>query len=439
MRRLCFLVAILIVFPICIANSAERDFTGPLTLDQCVKIALEQSPSIKTSDLDLMSSKLSVKDARAKYLPSIDASAQYQFSDKIDVGFDEDNYDAQISASYQIWDHFRRKTSLNQAKVSEKATLIEYDRIKQGLIYDITDAYYNLLQAEKLINVDEKLLEISKRNVEKAKAFLEKGKTTPADVASAKVQQSNDELSLISAQNNLKLAQARLVNIMGLDKNTIIKIVDDPDYQLYIDSTLVKREISLEDSIAKAIQNRPEINSLKARLEISELSLKQTKIERFPVLTADYNYNIIFGSSIPGKDGSSIDNSWNAVARLSFPIFDGGVSKRKQQNAEINVEQAKENINSREQSIALEVQQEYFSFERAMKSLDIAREQVENATLSLNVTQGRYEQGMTIFLDVLSAQAQYAQSLTNQVRAFYDYKIADKSLQKAIGDLKIVE
>jgi outer membrane protein len=266
---------------------------------------------------------------------------------------------------------------------------------------------------------------------------LEKGQATPADVASAKVQQASDELTLINSQNDLKLSQARLSTLMGLDKGKPVKVQDDPDYKNYMESSLIKHEISLEDSITKAIQNRPELNSLRSRLTSSEWSLKQTKLDRWPVLSADYNYNFLFGGGTP-KD-SNIDNSWNAVARFTFPIFDGGVSKRRQQNAGINVQQTKESIKSREQSIVLEVQQEYFNFERATKSLDIAKDQVENATLSLDVTQGRYDQGMTIFLDVLSAQARYAQSITNQVRAFYDYKIAEKSLQKVAGDLKAGE
>ncbi|HGJ67632.1 TPA: TolC family protein [bacterium] len=439
MWKVSFSIVMLIVLALCSANSEEVDFTQPLTLGQCIGIAIERSPNMKTANLDLISSGLSVKDAKAKYYPSINANAQYQFSNRVDFGFNEDNYDAQISASYQIWDHGKRKTSLNQAKASAKATQTEYDRTIQSLIFDVTNAYYNFLQSEKIIAVDEKLLEISKRNVEKAEEFLKNGKTTPADVASAKVQQSNDELALINAQNNQKLAQARLVNLMGLDKSISIKIQDDPDYELYLQSNLVKKEFSLDDSIIKAIQNRPELNSLRARLNIAELSLRQAQLDRFPVLTAEYNYNLLFGTGMPNRDEPIVDNSWNASARLSFPIFDGGISKRRQQNAEISVEQSKENIRSREQAIALEVQQEFFSFERTVKSLDIAKEQVDNATLSLDVTQGRYDQGMTIFLDVLSAQARYAQALINQVNAFYNYKIAEKSLKKVIGDLGIEE
>ncbi len=419
------------------AISEDTNISAPLTLEQCIKIAIKQSPSIRSAELDLKTSNFNVKDARASFFPDINVNGQYQFSDRTDIGLEKSNYNAQISAGIRIWDHGRRRTSLNQAKANERSTLSDYNRTQQDLIFNVTDAYYNLLQSEKLIDVYEKLLEISKSNVEKTRLFLEKGSATPADLASARVQQASDELSLINAQNDLKLAQARLANIMGLNKDTLIRIQDDPDYEVYMRSSLIKREFSLEDSISKAIQNRPELISLRSRLDSLEWSLRQAKLDRFPVLSADYNYNLVFGGGTPPN--RNFDNNWSAVARLTFPIFDGGVSKRKQQRAEINIEQIKESIKEREQSIALEVQQQYFNFERAMKSLDIAKSQVENATLSLNVTQGRYEQGMTIFIDVLSAQARYAQAVTNQVKAFYNYKIAEKSLQKAIGDLRVNE
>lgn len=97
----------------------------------------------------------------------------------------------------------------------------------------------------------------------------------------------------------------------------------------------------------------------------------------------------------------------------------------------------KEDMNERERAIMLEVQQAYLSLERAGKSLDIAEKQVNDATLSLSATQKRYELGMVILLEVLSAQALYAQVLTNQVKAFYDYKIAEKALLKAMGALQV--
>jgi len=418
-------------------DSLSVDISEPLTLNQCIKIALGRSSSIRMADMDLKVAKLDVADARANYLPEVTATGQYRFSDLLDFGWERQNYDARINASYNIWDHGRREAELAQAKANERGVQSDHNRTKQSLIFSITEAYYNLLEAEKLIDVNEKLLEISKGNVDKVTAFEEAGRSVPADVAAARVQQANDELALINAQNNLELARARLASLMGLDPVTLVEIQDDPDYMVYIDTALIDSEVSQEDSVAKAIQNRPELERLKARLSSLVWSLKLARLNRWPVITAEYNFNVLLDDYLRDRDVFKRYRNWSAVARISFPIFDAGVSKRREQSAVIAVKRMVEDAMERERSIALEVQQAYLNLERARKSLDIAREQVIDATESLNVTQGRYEQDMVIFLEILSAQAGYAQALINQIKAFYDYRIAGKALQKAMGILQV--
>lgn len=413
------------------------DINNPLSLTQCIKIALQQSASIMIADLDLRTAKLNLDDARSNYLPTVNISGLYRFSDKIDFGWEQWNYDAQVTASYTIWDHGRRQARLAQAKASEKSVKTDYERTRQNLIYNITQAYYNLLQAEKLIDVQEKLLEISKGNVDRVKAFEELGRAVPADVAAAKVQQGNEELALINALNNLDLARSRLASIMGLDPATNIILEEDPDYKIYTEAVLPTSEASLEDSVVKAIENRPELKRLKYSMDSLRWSLLLTRMDRWPVLSADFNYNIAMDDYLRDRDNFDKYRSWSVVARISFPIFDDGISMRREKSAEIGIEQLKEDITNRERSIMLEIQQAYLNLERTRKSLEIAKERVKNATESLNATQSRYEQNMVIFLEVLSAQTRYAEALINQVRAFYDYQMAVKALDRAMGILGV--
>ncbi len=408
-----------------------------LTLDQCIEIALQRSPSVRMAALDLKTAALGVKDAWVNYLPEIDASGLYRFSDVIDWGWERQNYNAQISASYTIWDHGRREGGMAQAKANERAVQSDQDRTKQTLIFNITQAYYELLETEKLIGVNEKLLDISSGNVEKVTAFQEAGRAIPADVATARVQQASDELALINAQNNFELAQASLASLMGLDPGTPLDIQDDPDYERYTERALLISEVSLADSIAGAVQKRPELARFRARLTSLEWSLRLARLDRWPVLTADYDFNVFLDDYLRDRDNFKKYRNWSVAARISFPIFDAGMSERRELKAEIAVEQMKEDISERKRTITLEVQQAYLSLNRARKSLDIAREQVVNATESLNATQARYERDMVIFLEVLSAQAQYAQALINQVKAFHDFKMAKKALQKAVGTLQV--
>lgn len=409
------------------------DTSEPLTLNQCIRIALEQSSSIRIASFNLESAKLDVDDARSEYLPEVDISGQYRFSDIIDFGWERQNYDAQIDAGYTIWDHGRREAGLAQAKANLTGVQSDYSRTEQNLIFNITATYYDLLEAEKLIDVNERLLEISKGNVEKAMNFLRAERGIPADVAEARVEQANDELALINAQNNLELARAELASRMGLDPRTPIEVVDIWE----IPALPVSDEASMKDSMDKAVQHRPELSRLRASATSLEWSLRLAVLDRWPVISAEYDYNVLLDDYLRDRENFKRHSNWSAIVRFSFPIFDGGASRRREQNAEISVSRIEEDIDEREREVMLEVKRAYLDLERAGKSLEVARKQVKDATESLNIILGRHEQGMIIFLEVLDSQARYAQALTNEIRAFYDYRIAEKSLLRAMGVLKL--
>ncbi|MGQ9608769.1 MAG: TolC family protein [bacterium] len=413
------------------------DLSQPLTLQQCIQIAVEKSPTMRSARLDLVQQNMNLEDAQSEYLPQIDISGGYSFSDRIDFGWEKENYDASLDASYTIWDHGRRKSALAQAKARMEAEYSRYTRTTQSLIFDVIQAYYDLLEAEKIIIVDEQLVEQSKQNVEKVKAFLEAGTVVEADVATARVQLANNELTLINDMNNLEIARANLAIILGFEPGTKISVVEDLDYDGYIKTGIIEtEEISIEDIKAKALALRPEIKEAKANRDVLELAAKLAKLERWPQINAEGRYNLRLDDYLRERDALKNYKSWDVSARIFFPLFDGGRSARTVKKAEISLQKSDESMFELEQSISLEVRQAYFNFERTKKSLDIASAQVEDARMSLEIIQGRYDLGMVILLELLDAQTQYARARINQVKAFYNYKVARKSLEKAMGALK---
>ena len=102
----------------------------------------------------------------------------------------------------------------------------------------------------------------------------------------------------------------------------------------------------------------------------------------------------------------------------------------------MQLEQSRENVSDLERSVALAVRQAYLNLERSEKAVDISKQQVTNARKSLDVIQGRFDVKKAILLELLDAQTSYAQALTNEVNAFYDYKISQIRLQDAMGVLQ---
>ena len=415
-------------------NQPPVDLSQPLTLQECVQVARENATDMRNARINLAIQDLRVKNARARYFPEIFLSGRYGFSDAIDFGFEQENYDLGLSGRYTLWDNGQREASFSQAKESRKATESRNLLIQQNLVFQVTQSYYNVLQAQELINVNEEVLARSRENTERVRAFLEVGSAIEADVATAQVREATDALALLNVQNNLVLELAGLPRIMGLDPGTVISLAQDTTYQLYVQKGEIEVfPLSIEEVIQLALENRPEVPEIQARIKQLEWDLTLAKLDRLPRLDAQYDYNVNLDDYLRERENFKDFRSWDVTATLNFTIFDGGVTQRRVTEAELALEQAREDATDLERGIALEVRQAYLTLKTDERRLEISNTQVRDAELSLEVTRGRYEVEEATLLDFLQVQTEYARVLTDQVRAFYDYKISQAALQRAMG------
>ena len=415
----------------------EIDLSQPLTLEQCIQLGLERSTSMRNARLSLAIQELRLKNARADYFPIITSSGSYNFNDRLDFGFEPENYNLGLTGRYTLWDNGQREVGLAQAKEGLKATTNRNEGLKQSVILQITQAYYNVLKDTELVKVSEDVLARSIEDTEQTIALKEAGVLIPADVATARVRQASNELSLVNNQNALQISQATLPRLMGLDPGSLIAVEVDESFQLYLDrGTIEKIQITVEEAIQTAFDNRPEFKETEASLKQQEWSLTLSKLQRWPRLSANANYNVDLDNYLRERINFSEFRSWSVGASLNFTLYDGGVLGNIVKERSMQLEQARENASDLERSVALDVRQSYLNLKRSETVVEISNTQVENARLSLEVIQGRYRVGKAILLEVLDAQTSYAQALTNQVNAFYDYKIALARLQDAMGVLQ---
>ena len=416
---------------------AEVDLSQPLTLEQCIQIGLERSTSMRNARLNLAMQELRVKNARSGYFPQIFANGNYDFSDRLDFGFEPENYNLGLRGQYTLWDNGQREGSFAQAKENLTATLSRNERTKQDLILDITVAYYDVLKRQELVKVSEQVLARSQENTQRTRDFVEAGTLIPADVATAELREANDELSLLNNRSSLQIAQATLPRLLGLDPGILLTVSVDESYQLYQDRGTIERVVMpIEEAIQIALSNRPEFQERQSQIKSQEWSLTLARLQRWPRLNADVDYNVNLDDYLRERENFSDFRSWSAGVSLNFTLFDGGVLGNRVKELNMQLEQSRENASDLERSVALAVRQAYLNLERGEIAVDISKKQVTNARLSLDVIQGRFDVGKAILLELLDAQTSYAQALTNEVNAFYDYKITQIRLQDAMGVLQ---
>ena len=113
MKYLSKSVSIIVI--LLLAFSSVYAQSNPLTLKECVQIALDNSSKIAIAKRSLDTAQLEVKDARAGYLPGLEAGAGYKVNNTYDtIEWTEKHYDARLSLTETFYDNGQTSAKIEQ-------------------------------------------------------------------------------------------------------------------------------------------------------------------------------------------------------------------------------------------------------------------------------------------------------------------------------------
>lgn len=393
-----------------------------LTLGQCLEIALKKSPAILAASGAANASQSRVGQARSGYYPQVSASAGYsEASSAADpTNAKQNQYSGNVTLSQNIFDFGK---TWNQVTIQQRnfdASREDLRDVTSRIVLNVKRAYYGLLQAGKNRDVFKETVAQFEQHLNQAKGFFELGVKSKFDVTKAEVDLSNAKLSLIRAENTFKIARVTLNNAMGMTEALEYAIEDTLSFQ--------KNPITFEEARQKAYSNRPDLRSVAARREASEESISLARKGYTPTLSGNANYTRVGESYPPEQSG------WSAGVTLTFPLFNGFLTNHQVKEAKENLNIQKANEEALRQDILLDVQQAYLNLQAAEESVAVAELTVKQAEENFEIAKGRYEAGVGSPIEETDALVALSNAKTNYIAALSDYKIAEATLVKAMGE-----
>ncbi len=401
----------------------------PLTLEECIAIAIVNHSALQASLKKIDVSIEKVREAKAPYYPQVDVNSAYEqaHAETFFTGRDSvtDSFRANFTLSQRLFDFGKTRASVDASVANKSAEKEDLERVRQGVLYDVKEAYFGLLKTSRLARLQEEALNQAKAHLRQARAFFETGVKPKFDVTQAEVEVNRVELDLLKARHSYLLAQATLNNKIGLDPNTQIEIEDI----LKPEETSFDINLIMEESVAK----RPEIKLLDERVREAEAHIRITKGEGLPTLSAQGNYQ--FQEATYESEGIEVDigNSWSVGLSLNFTIFNGFQTSSRVAQTKANLENLRLQQKKLKLDILLEVKQTYLNLEESKERMVLMERNLAKAKENLQIAQGRYEAQVGTLLEVTDAQVAYTTAETDKIQAFYDYQLAIARLEKAIG------
>jgi len=391
-----------------------------LTLEQSVNMALRQNPSIEVAQAQLNGAQADVSKARGGFGPSLKLSATGTYLDEQSLSSgSRESYDSRISLTLPIYSGGGLEGVLGQAKANRAYYSEGVDKTRQQLALDVTTAYYNILQTKNIVKLSEESLANTQSHVNNTQAFFQAGTVPKSDVLRAEVELAQVKQDLIKAQNSYYVAIAAFNNLLGLDHREELVLIDPLIY--------TKQDINLEESLNKALLQRPEIKQGESQVQAAEYSVKAAKSGHKPTL------NLTGSLGWTDSEFPPTDQDWSVKLSAGFNLFDSNVTNATVKKAQSNTQQMQATLQKIKDDINLEVRQTYLNTTEAEERINTATKAQEKAEEDLHIAQVRYSAGVGTNIEVLDAQVALTEAKTNYTAALFDYNVGLAKLRKATG------
>ena len=184
----------------------------------------------------------------------------------------------------------------------------------------------------------------------------------------------------------------------------------------------------------EALASRPEILEGDAQIAAAQKGVVFARRSELPSFGVSLGY-----TESPNAAGFTRFNQFAATLNVNIPIFDGGLSRARVQEARADVATAQTNRRNAEDQVGLEVQQAYIALVQGRDRVQVTNVGLSQAREAFRLARVRYnagvsqQAGISPELELINAQTSLAQAESNQVNAIYDYNLARAQLDKATG------
>jgi len=410
----------------------------PLSLLQCLNLALQQSASILKAKNDLEASQGVVVQTRAVALPQLTATGQYKYTDPNAIesfpGTSQPNqsWNAGIQIVQSIYSGGKIVAALRAASATKQQALAQYQTTVADTLLSVRLAYYDTLLAAQQITVHEASVNLLQKEFEDQQHRLDAGTVPKFNVLRADVAVANERPNLIQAKNNYRIAKNNLSNLLGY--NLPREIWEDVPLNLSDSLDNAPFEVNLPDAIQQALGKRSELIALRKTEELQRLNVTSAKSGYKPTVSVFAGYGWYNAQFTPPVELDHDISGWNAGAQLQWDIFDGMLTHGKVVQAKALYEKSENNLTDQSRQIELEVRTDYSDFIEAKEVLDSQEKVQEEADEALREAKARADAGTGTQLDVLDSETALTQARTTQIQALHDYDTARAKLQRAIGE-----
>jgi outer membrane protein len=395
------------------------------------KIALANNPHIHISQLLARVQHEVVRERRADELPNLNGAltaVEANDGSRISSG----SLTASrllvhagmgVQVSQLITDFGRTSNLIASAKLQEKAKLADAEASREEIVLATDQVFYAVVEAQETLKVAVQTVSSRQALTDQVSALTSAKLKSDLDQSFAQVNLSQAKLLQLDAQNNLDAAKAALTAVLGYDKPMDFQLVDDA-------GSLPSLPPDTDTLVAQAIQNRPDLQSLRFS---EEAALKFSKAQREQLLPTFSALGTVGGTPV-GSPQYFTTNWYGAVGgNISIPVFNGFRFSAQASEATLQAQSASEATRALREQVVRDVRTAWLNANTAMQRVSVSSELLKQANTALDLAKTRYDLGLSSIVELSQAELQQTQAAIGNANAESQYRLAMATIDFQTG------
>ena len=445
----------------------------PLSLEDCVNMALEKNINIKQSELDVQNAGIDKLNAFGNFLPTVNLSASHFWNNGLNQNITTgllENVTTEFS-SFQGnvgLDIFKGLQNINQYRRAQLNLLAQQYRLADmadDVSLFVANAYLQVVLNKEILTVQQKQIETTQLELKRTKELVEAGVLTARDLYELEANLATQEQSLVVAENNFRLGKINLAQLLLITDYENFEI-ELEDFSVPFPSILEKQP---KEIFEQALTFRNDVKLAETNIGIAQKDLDIAKGALYPRLSGFYSYStrITYNDRLVGTgtfssiplgyvadsgalvvrevedsmlaaplsfaDQFSLYDGHNFGLQLSIPVFNGNSLSNAVKRSKVNLQRSKNLFSQQQLDLETSVNQafndskgSYKLYEAALKTENATRRAADDAL-------ERFQAGAMNSFDYVQAKQRYEAAVSEAIRAKFDYVFKLKVVEFYFG------
>ena len=388
-----------------------------LTLAEAQRLAIQNNPQFTAARYNAAAAYQTAPQYKAAYEPTV-------FGSFTGVGADNgsrlaagglnnpvvyNRIGSGLSIGQMITDFGRTSNLIAMAKLQATAQDQVTETTRAQILLNTSRAYFAILRAQAVLKVATQTVAARQTVSDQITALAENKLKSSLDVSFANVNLADARLLLVQAQSDLKAAEAELATAIGLPNESGFVLDEEP-----IPAPMPDR---VDELLREAIENRPELKSLRLQQSAAERFTKAEHALYYP------SVGVIGTAGFVPTGYATIPGRYGAIGmNVTIPIFSGGLFKARQTQAELRAKAATENVNDLQNRVIRDVRVAWLNATTAYDRMALTQQLLQQASSALDLAQARYDLGLGNIVELSTAQLNLTSAQIADTSAHYEYQ-----------------